>query len=182
MIFHRTEIPGALLIEPTPHRDARGSFARTYCAEEFAGAGLPAEFVQISQSENPARGTLRGMHWQAAPDAEGKVVRCLAGAIYDVALDLRQGTAGFGRWQAFELNAENGHAVYLPPGVAHGFLTLAEGVQVSYMTTVAYAPESARGLRWNDPAFAISWPFEPLVISPKDAGWPDFIQRGGSEC
>lgn len=182
MIFHPTEIPGAVLIEPTPHRDERGSFTRVFCEREFAGAGLPTDFVQTSLSENPARGTLRGMHWQEAPAAEGKVVRCLAGAVYDVALDLRQGTAGFGHWQGFDLNARNGHAVYLPPGVAHGFLTLSEGVLVSYMTTAFFAPECARGLRWDDPAFAISWPFAPAVISPKDSAWPDFAAPDVSRC
>jgi dTDP-4-dehydrorhamnose 3,5-epimerase len=173
MIFRPTELPGVVEILPERMRDLRGAFFRSYCADDFAAAGIPFVPVQMSFSENLARHTLRGMHWQAAPHEEGKVVRCVRGAVHDVALDIRRDAASYGRHVAVTLSAEAANALFIPAGFAHGFLTLTEDACVEYLMDVRFAPGFGRGLRWNDPAFAIPWPAAPAVISDKDATWPD---------
>ena len=174
MQIHPTPLAGVYEIAFPAHADARGSFRRSWCADSFAAAGIRFTPVQASQSRNSARHTLRGMHWQAAPQGEQKLVRVSAGMIFDVALDLRPESPTFRRWHAVELDAEAGRAFFLPRGVAHGFLTLTPGAVVDYLIDAPHAPEAARGVRWNDPAFGILWPAAPAVISDRDAQWPDF--------
>lgn len=172
MRFVGSAISGVLLIEIEPQPDERGFFARSWCSEEFARHGLNPALAQCSISFNLRRGTLRGMHWQAAPHPETKLVRCTAGAIYDVVLDLRPDSGTLGRWQAFELSAANRHMVYVPEGVAHGFQTLADGSEVFYQISESYHPECARGVRWDDPAFGIAWPLPVSALSEKDRSYP----------
>lgn len=174
MRFVALGVPGAFRVEIEPHADERGAFARTFCARDFAAQGLETRFVQTSLSTNPRRGTLRGMHWQAEPNREAKLVRCVRGAIYDVLLDVRRDSHAFRQHVAVELSAERRDAVYVPQGVAHGFLTLTEDCEVHYAISQFHAPESARGVRWDDPAFGIVWPEPIAVISQRDRSWPDF--------
>jgi dTDP-4-dehydrorhamnose 3,5-epimerase len=174
VIFRPTAIPGVVEIAPERAVDARGAFFRGYCVQEFAAAGIEFRPVQVSFSENPRRHTLRGMHWQAAPGEEAKLIRCVRGAVHDVALDIRAGSSTFGRHHAVTLSAEAGNAFFIPAGCAHGFLSLTDDAVLEYMMDVPYVPGTGRGLRWNDPAFAIPWPAEPAVISERDATWPDF--------
>lgn len=174
MRFSQLEIEGAWLVDLEPVGDARGSFARTFCAQTFAGHGLVSEFRQHSVSRNSTKGTLRGMHFQSAPHAEAKLVSCRQGAIFDVCLDLRPSSPTFLNWCGFELNAENGRQLYLPRGCAHGFQTLSEDAEVTYRISDDYAPASAGGYRHDDPAFGIAWPLAPTVMSDKDRAWPDF--------
>lgn len=174
MLFTELAIPGAYAVDPEPRADERGLFARTVCVESFAAVGLDAAFVQSSVSWNARAGTLRGMHWQTAPHGEDKLIRCTAGAVFDVVVDLRVGSPMRGRWAAVELSAENRRAVYVPKGCAHGFLTVADGSELLYQMTVAYAPTAARGLRWDDPDLAIGWPAEPLIVSERDRALPLF--------
>ena len=174
MRFLPTPLPGVVVVEPEPVTDERGLFARTFCAEEFEAAGLEPEIAQCSLSFNPRRGTLRGLHYQAAPCGEDKLVRCTRGRIWDVALDLRPESPRYLRHFALELSAENRLGLYLPPQVAHGFLTLEEACEVFYQMSVPYVPEAARGVRFDDPAFAIPWPEPVELISPRDRGYPDF--------
>lgn len=180
MRFIPTSLPGAVLIEPDLRGDARGHFARTFCEAEFAAAGLETRFPQQNHSYNEVAGTLRGMHFQHEPYAEIKVVRCTQGAIRDVIIDLRQGSDTHGRWEAFELTADNGLQLYVPKGFAHGYITLQDRSAVSYLVSAPYAPSAEGGVRWNDPAFGIDWQAEVRQISDKDAGWPDYQpqQRG----
>jgi dTDP-4-dehydrorhamnose 3,5-epimerase len=172
--FATTTLKDAVLIEPEPRTDERGFFARTYCRNEFAAAGLETDFVQGNMSFNHARGTLRGMHFQYAPHEEVKVVRCIRGAIYDVIVDLRPESPSYLKWQGFELTEENGLQLYVPCGFAHGFLTLCEEAAVAYQVSAFYTPGAEGGVRWNDPRFGIEWPADVAVLSPKDAAWPDF--------
>jgi dTDP-4-dehydrorhamnose 3,5-epimerase len=174
MIFTACPIAGAWLIEAQKQADERGFFARTHCVAEFAVHGLCGTYRQSSISHNTRRGTLRGMHYQARPHDEVKLVRCTAGAVYDVIVDIRPSSASFRRWFGVELSAKNGHALCIPEGVAHGFLTLADATELLYMISADYVAASARGFRWNDAAFGIDWPFEPVVISARDAVYPDF--------
>ena len=174
MKFVDTPIPGAWLVAPEPLVDERGFFARTFCRQEFAQHGLDPDLVQASISFNNRRGTLRGMHYQAPPHEEGKLVRCTRGAVHDVVLDLRADSPAFRRHFTARLDEENRLAVWVPPGVAHGFLTLTDRAEVLYQMSVPFEPGAARGVRWNDPAFAIDWPAPPAVISERDAGYPDF--------
>src|SRR5574340_579064 len=173
MIFSTTPIPGAFLIDIEPHGDERGFFARTVCVEDLARHGLNGCFVQQSVSWNPCRGTLRGLHYQNAPWEEEKLVRVTRGEIFDVIVDLRQKSSAFGQWFGVELTADNRRQLYIPKGVAHGFQTLVDDTEVFYEMTVAYHPESARGLRWDDPTVKAAWPdvCTPL-LSPRDAQWP----------
>lgn len=173
----RLGIPGAFLLEIEPAADDRGFFARTFCAREFAAAGLAAQFVQTSLSVNPRRGTLRGLHYQAAPHAEAKLVRCVQGTIYDLLVDLRPESHIFRQHLAIELSGEARNAVYIPPGVAHGFLTLTDDCEVHYAMSEFYVPEAARGVRWDDPAFGIVLPEPVRVISDRDAGYPDLLSH-----
>ena len=172
MIFHRAKISGAYWIEPVPAVDERGFFARTWCRQEFAEQGLDVSLAQCSISFNKQRGTLRGLHLQAAPHDETKLVRCTRGAIYDVLLDLRPESATFTHWQSFELTADNRHSLHVPKGVAHGFLTLTDDCEVSYQISTVYHAPASTGVRWNDPAFGIEWPEQPQVISDRDASFP----------
>jgi dTDP-4-dehydrorhamnose 3,5-epimerase len=175
VIFTETELAGVWRVEVERHEDERGFFARTFDADEFAARGLATRFPQCSVSFNARVGTLRGMHYQAAPHQEAKLVRCTAGAVYDVALDLRPGSPTWGRWTAAELSAANRAALYVPEGCAHGFQTLAEATEVFYQISAAHHPASARGVRWDDPAFAVAWPdAERRVISARDRAYPDF--------
>jgi dTDP-4-dehydrorhamnose 3,5-epimerase len=175
MRFEQTSIPGAVLVEIEPHRDIRGFLARTFCEHEFAAAGLPTRFVQSSVSRNPRRGTLRGMHFQALPSHEAKLVRCTRGSIYDVALDLRPSSISFRRWVGVELSGESGAALFIPQGCAHGFQTLEDDVEVLYSMTDFHAPDLAHGVRWNDPAFGIVWPIDQPILSDRDAAYQDFV-------
>ncbi|HEY5286821.1 MAG TPA: dTDP-4-dehydrorhamnose 3,5-epimerase [Solirubrobacteraceae bacterium] len=175
MRFHETPLRDVWLIEPERISDERGWFARTFDREEFIARGMSCEVVQCNASHNAKRNTLRGMHYQADPYGESKLVRCVRGAIFDVALDLRQDSPSFRAWHGVELSAENGHALYIPAGFAHGFQTLQNDSDVLYQMGNPYVPEAARGVRFDDPAFAIDWP-EPRepVVSERDAGYPDF--------
>lgn len=172
MQFVSTPLSGVFLIEPELREDERGFFARTWCTNEFAEHSLKPALAQISVSFNHKRGTLRGMHYQIAPHEETKVVRCTAGAIYDVVLDLRTSSPTYRKWYAAELTAQNHRAFYIPEGCAHGFITLADATEVLYLIGEFQHAESARGVRWNDPAFGIEWPLEPTVLSSRDATYP----------
>ena len=175
MILRETEISGAFVVEPEPIPDERGSFARIFDEAEFAEHGLDTAFGQWSVSFNERAGTLRGMHFQREPHAETKLVRCTRGALYDVIVDLRPGSPAFRRWTAVELSADNRCALYIPKGLAHGFQTLVDETEVAYAISEPYDPESADGVRWDDPAFGIDWPAaEERVMSEKDRSWPDF--------
>lgn len=179
MRFVPTKLEGAYVVEPERHEDERGFFARTWSAEELAEHGLVAELSQCSISRNTHAGTLRGMHFQAAPHAEAKLVRCTAGAVFDVIVDLRPGSPTHAEWIGVELAAETGTALYIPKGFAHGFQTLVGGAEVFYMISDPYVPDAASGVRWDDPAFGIAWPpAESRVINERDRSWPDY--RPGS--
>ena len=177
MRFTETGIAGVIVVEVEPRADERGAFARLHCPEEFAAAGHPFVPAQTSLSRNPHAHTLRGLHYQPAPHAETKLVRCVRGRIFDVAVDLRPDSATHRRWTAAELSAANARALLVPEGVAHGFLTLEPDSDVLYQITPMYAPGHEAGVRWNDPAFAIAWPAPPRLISPRDTAYPDY--RGG---
>lgn len=172
MIFRETALAGVWVVEPEPLADERGFFARTWCAREFAARGLTPALAQCSVSWTGARGTVRGLHYQAEPHAEAKLVRCTRGVIHDVALDVRPGSATFARWVAVELSADNRRMLYVPEGVAHGFQTLADDTEVFYQISEFHHPESAHGVRWNDPRCAIAWPLAPVTVSPRDAALP----------
>ena len=174
MIFNETSIPGLFLIELEKRGDDRGFFARAFCEKEFAKAGLVNRFVQVNNSLSAQRGTLRGMHYQLPDKAETKLVRCVRGALYDVALDLRPGSPTFGKSFGAELSSENRRMLYVPKGFAHGFLTLEPNTEAFYFVDEFYAPEHERGVRWNDPKFKISWPMQPEVLSDKDKNQRDF--------
>lgn len=169
-----TDIPGVVLFEAEPHTDERGAFARTFCVTEFAAAGIGFAPRQISLSRNPAEGTLRGMHFQDPPNAEAKFVRVARGRIFDVAVDLRADSPAFRRWVGTELGADTMRGLFIPAGCAHGFLTLEPDTDVEYLIDRDHAPGLGRGVRWNDPAFAVDWPAPPRLISERDAAWPDF--------
>jgi dTDP-4-dehydrorhamnose 3,5-epimerase len=177
MRFTQLSLPGAYLIELQPHADERGFFARTFAEEEFAAHGLQTRFPQSNLSRNRKAGTLRGMHYAVAPSEETKVVRCASGAIHDVIIDLRADSPTYAQWVAVELTGENGRALYVPTGFAHGFLTLADDTDVVYQMGDVFRPETARGFRWDDPAFGVIWPHPPVVISSRDATYPDFQGR-----
>jgi dTDP-4-dehydrorhamnose 3,5-epimerase len=172
--FSPTALAGACIIDIEPVPDERGFFARSWCREEFARYGLNPDLAQCSISFNKKHGTLRGMHYQAKPHEETKVVRCTRGAIYDVIVDLRPESSTFRKWIAVELSADNRRMLYVPPGFAHGFQSLVDDTEVFYQISTFYHPESARGARWDDPAFGIEWPVMERVISDKDRQYPDF--------
>jgi dTDP-4-dehydrorhamnose 3,5-epimerase len=175
MIFTETTLKGAFLIEPERRRDERGFFARTWCQSEFAAAGLQTDWVQCNISFNKERGTLRGMHYQAPPYEEAKLVRCTMGAVYDVIIDLRTDSPTYRQWLAAELTSDNRLMLFIPKGFAHGFQTLTDEAEVFYQMSQFYVPEYARGVRWDDPAFKISWPAEKCIISEQDRNFPDFL-------
>lgn len=174
MKFHETELRGAYVIELDKREDSRGFFARIWCEKEFADHGLVPRVVQANTSLNHKAGTLRGMHYQAAPFQETKLIRCTRGAIYDVILDLRPDSATYTRWIGVELTAANYRMLYVPADFAHGFITLEDDSEVNYLVSEPYQPDAERGLRWNDPQFAIQWPRTVEVISDKDATWSDY--------
>ena len=174
MRFDPTTLHGAWRIHLEPIRDRRGYFARTFCVDEFAANSLETNYRQHSISFSAHKGTLRGMHYQREPHCEVKVVRCVRGAIWDVIIDIRPESRTYGRWQEFELSSTNGHQLYVPPGFAHGFQTLCDDVEVNYLISVPYAPQSAWGIRYDDPAFGITWPLPVTEMSEKDTHWPNF--------
>jgi|SRR5438045_2634958 len=173
MRFLATEIPGAWILEQERHVDDRGFFARTWCEEELSRRGLEARVAQCSISFNRRRWTLRGLHYQAPPFAEVKIVRCSRGALHDVAVDLRPDSATFRRSVAVELTADNGRALYVPRGFAHGFLTLADSTEVSYWISTPYRPDASRGIRYDDPFLGVVWPGPVEVIAARDRDYPD---------
>lgn len=174
MRFLPVDIHEACLIELEPVGDARGSFARNFCAREFAEHGLASEFPQHSISRNGRKGTLRGMHFQTAPHEEAKLVWCTRGAIFDVCLDLRPGSPTFKKWAGFDLSADNARQLYIPKGCAHGFQTLTDDTEIFYRISQYYAPEASAGVRFDDPAFAIKWPLPVTEMSDRDRNLPDF--------
>jgi dTDP-4-dehydrorhamnose 3,5-epimerase len=174
MIFQQTELPGAYIIELEKRADERGFFARAWCLREFTAHGLTAQLVQANISYNKQRGTLRGMHYQAKPFAEVKLVRCTRGAIYDVIIDLRRDSPTYLRWIGVELTAAGHRMLYVPEGFAHGFQTLSDDAEVMYQVSQYYTPDAEGGVRYDDPAFGIDWPLEVAVISEKDRRWPDY--------
>lgn len=174
MIFTATPLPGAFLIDVEQRNDERGFFARVFCQAEFATQGLETDFVQINNSLTMRRGTLRGLHYQIEPAAEVKVVRCVAGALWDVIVDLRSTSPTFGRSFGAEITAANRRMMYVPRGFAHGLLTLTDHCEAIYLVSGVYAPGLERGVRWDDPYFGIQWPSHPAVLSEKDRTWPDF--------
>lgn len=176
MKFLPTALPGVFLIEPERVVDERGHFARLFDRAAFLAQGLDADLGQLNTSFNARKGTLRGLHYQAAPKSESKLVSCPRGSFFEVVVDLRPGPTR-GQWISAALSAETGVAIFIPKGCAHGFLTLEDATEVAYLMTDDYAPAQARGLRWDDPALAIRWPFSPAHLAPKDAAWPDFSQE-----
>jgi dTDP-4-dehydrorhamnose 3,5-epimerase len=172
MIFTESPLAGAYVVDMERLPDERGFFARSYCADEFAARGLGPDLRQCSVSYNARKGTLRGMHYQVAPHEEHKLVRCTAGAIFDAIVDLRTTSSTYRRWFGAELTVDNRRSLFIPPGFAHGFVSLTDDAEVYYMISVAHAPKFSRGVRWNDPAFAIEWPLPPAVISERDAAYP----------
>lgn len=174
MRFVAIDLAGACLIELERLEDERGFFARTFCRDEFAAHGLRPAFVQCNVSFNARKGTLRGMHFQAKPHEEAKLVRCTRGAIYDVIIDIRRESSTYKRWIGVELTADDRRMLYVPEGFAHGFQTLADDCEVFYQMSEMHHPQSARGVRWNDPAFAIRWPLADPILSERDARYPDF--------
>jgi dTDP-4-dehydrorhamnose 3,5-epimerase len=175
MLFHPTTLQDAFLIEPEKRGDERGFFARSYCQKEFAAQGLETVFVQQNMSTSANAGTLRGMHFQRGADAEVKLIRCLRGAICDIIIDIRPESPTYKNWEAFDLSEQNYRMLYVPRGFAHGFITMTDAVEVTYLVSAFYAPGGEGGVRWDDPAFAIEWPRPPTVMSDKDKSWPDFL-------
>lgn len=176
VIFTETPLKGSFVIDLELKEDERGFFARSWCRNEFEARGLNTRLVQCNVSFNKKKGTLRGMHYQVAPHEEAKLVRCTMGSIYDVIVDLRPESPTYMQHAAVILSAANRRALYIPERFAHGFQTLEDNTEVFYQMSEFYAPECARGFRWNDPAFAISWPEDARVISPKDLAYPNFIK------
>ncbi len=178
MEFHTTRIPGVLSICPEPVRDERGWFCRTYCRREFREAGIDVEFVQAGTSYNSRRGTLRGLHYQAMPFSEAKLVRVVRGRIWDVVVDLRPDSPTYLQWEGRELCGDQPGSLFIPAGCAHGFLTLADHTELTYQLSACYTPHAAFGLRWNDPLLKINWPeVGEKIISPRDQAWPWLADR-----
>ena len=172
MRFLPTQFEDAKIVELDRLEDPRGYFARTWCQREFADMGMNPQLVQTNVSFNWHRATLRGMHYQLAPHAEAKLVRCIRGAIYDVIVDLRKDSETYRHWEGFELSDQNLRSLYIPEGFAHGFLTLVDNTEIHYQMSEFFEPESARGFHWNDPSIAIQWPLDVQVISPRDESFP----------
>jgi len=170
--FVESPIPGAKVIDPTFHQDARGRFFRAWCSKELAENGIEFVPVQANMGSSRHRGTIRGMHFQDEPALEAKLVRCTKGTIFDVVLDLRPGSATYGKWYGAELSAENGRMLYVPARCAHGYQTLEEGTEMYYMASAFYTPGAVRGVRFDDPAFAIRWPLAATAVSDQDRNWP----------
>lgn len=174
MKITKTKIEGVFIIEPEPRVDARGYFARVFAKEELKKAGVEFSIVHINRSRTSEKGVIRGIHYQKAPKEEDKIIQCLAGKIFDVALDIRPGSKTFGQWVSETLTPDNKKMLLLPKGCAHGFQTLEENTIVEYFVTEYYAPDFEDGVRYNDPRFAIEWPIKDAIVSEKDANWPDF--------
>lgn len=172
MIFRKAALDGAYIIELEPHTDERGRFARAWCRQEFARRGLATDFVQGNVSVNPVHGTLRGLHYQAVPHGEAKLVRCVRGAIYDVIVDLRSWSPTYRQWIGVELTPDSFRMIYVPVDFAHGFQTLVDDTEVNYLVSAFYASEASRGVRYDDPALAIAWPVPVTRISAQDRSWP----------
>jgi dTDP-4-dehydrorhamnose 3,5-epimerase len=173
--FAETAIRGAWIIEPEPKIDHRGFFARVFCVDEFQAHGLESDMVQANTALSHRKGTVRGLHFQRGSSAEAKLVRCSRGAVHDVVLDLRSESPTFKRWVAVELSADNRTMLYIPRGCAHGYQTLTDDAELWYAATERFAPTAASGVRFDDPAFGITWPLPVSSISDADAGWPDFV-------
>lgn len=174
MIYTKTPIDGVVVVDIEKREDDRGFFARTFCEEEFRQHGLESHIAQCSTALSVRRGTLRGMHYQREPHGEVKLVRCVRGGVYDVVVDVRPKSPHFRRWFGVELNANNRRMLYIPRGVAHGYLTLEDDTEIAYQMSTAYNPDAAIGVRWNDRAFGIEWPFEPTVMAERDRSYADF--------
>lgn len=174
MRFLNTPLEGTFVLEPQPSHDQRGFFARTWCEDEARKNGIESRFVQVNISQNLSRGTVRGLHYQAEPLGEAKVVQCVRGSVFDVVLDLRAGSSSFKRVFYLELSRENRRMLYIPRGLAHGFQTLEDDTEVQYFMSEYYHPEAARGIRWDDPGFDIPWPLGVSAISEKDLSYPNF--------
>ena len=177
MKFLEKELPGAFIEELEKVEDKRGFFSRAWCQKDFEDKGLASRISQVSISFNVKAGTLRGMHYQVAPHEETKIVRCTRGALYDVIVDLRPDSQTYKRWIGVELTAKNHTMLYVPAGLAHGFITLEDNTEVTYLISEPYAPGAARAVRWDDPVFGIKWPRPVVEISQRDAGWPDFTEK-----
>lgn len=177
MTFTKGTLPGTYIIDPDRKEDSRGFFARVFCQREFAEHGLAQNMVQTNVSFNARRGTLRGMHYQAEPHQEVKLVRCTSGALYDVIVDVRPESETYGQWMGVELTADTHRMLYVPEGFAHGFVTLTDDTEALYQVSAFYTPGAERGLRYNDPAIGIDWPVDVTVISDKDLSWPTFEAR-----
>jgi dTDP-4-dehydrorhamnose 3,5-epimerase len=172
--FTETRIPGAWIVDITPLHDERGFFAMTWAASEFATRGLEGSLAQCNLAFTRRKGTLRGMHYQRAPHEQVKLVRCDRGAVLDVVVDLRPHSPTFRQWDSVELSAENRRMLYIPGGLAHGYITLTDDAEVFYQASTPWAPQAEAGVRWDDAAFHITWPVTPVVISERDATWPDY--------
>jgi dTDP-4-dehydrorhamnose 3,5-epimerase len=177
VIFRAATLSGAFIVEMERRQDERGFFARTWCRREFADMGLNTDLSQCNVSYNSRRGTLRGMHWQAAPFEEAKLIRCTRGRVWDAIIDLRPNSPNYMEHFGVELTAESGRALYVPEGMAHGFQTLEDDCEVVYQMSQFYEPTAARGVRWNDPSFGISWPIKDPILHPRDASYPDFARE-----
>ena len=175
MILTPAGLEGAFLVEMERRGDSRGWFARAWCAEEMAAHGLAATVAQANVARTEHRGTVRGLHWQAAPHGEAKLVRCTRGAVFDVAVDLRPDSPTHGRWIGWELGEEDGRMLYVPEGCAHGYQALADGAEVTYLVSAPYVPAAERGIRPDDPAFGIRWPLPVSSVSDRDRAWPDHL-------
>jgi dTDP-4-dehydrorhamnose 3,5-epimerase len=181
MRFTQTDLLGASVIDPSPHEDDRGRFMRAWCEREFAEHGLGFSPVQANMGFSVRKGTVRGMHFQAVPALEAKLIRCTRGAIFDVAIDLRPESASYGKWCGAKLSAENGRMLYVPERCAHGYQTLEECTEIFYMASGFYTPSSVRGVRFDDPAFGVQWPLAATVVSEQDRSWPLMRAAKGDE-
>ena len=182
MTFTKTDLPGVWIIKPEPYRDERGFFARTVCAQELGARGLFGMFVQSSLSQTLLRGSIRGLHFQKAPAAEAKIVRCVVGAVYDVIVDLRPDSPAFCRYVGVELSADNLDSVYVPRGFAHGFQSLTDNAMLHYHISTFYAQNLSAGVRWDDPDIGVAWPLPPTMISEKDRALPWVKERKDLDC
>lgn len=172
MVFMKTEFSDVWIIDPSPQEDNRGRFVRAWCAREFSQHGIEFSPVQANLGFSVSKGTVRGLHYQESPALEAKLIRCIRGAMFDVALDLRPESPTFGRWYGTVLSAENGRMIYVPERCAHGYQTLEDETEMYYMTSAFYTPSAARGARFDDPAFGIRWPLPATVVSQQDLNWP----------
>ena len=173
MLFTKGPIEGVWVIDPAPHSDHRGRFMRAWCEDEFRAHGIDFSPVQANMGYSDRAGTIRGLHFQIAPDLEAKLVRCTRGSVFDVVVDIRDGSATRGQWFGTELSAENGRMLYVPPMCAHGVQSLKDASEIYYMVSAPFAPHSARGLRFDDPEIGVRWPLEAVGLSDQDRNWPN---------